>query len=255
MFVKNNSMSLLSNIYVITIKRNLDRQVRMTKLLSKHNLQFSFIEGVDGEQLDKEKSRQFFDEDKSRLRLGYVITKNEIACSLSHIKALKTFLEDEKQDYALFLEDDISISNFDTLKNAINYMPPKEAWDLLYLGYQEMNMSMPLMIFIKWQFIYPILIFLRIKLYDLKKIKRIFGRPYNNYWFRAGSHNTSHAYIVSRDGAKKILDYNTPVTLQADVVLMHLITDGKLNAFALKKPLFKQSSDLESSIGARASWD
>ena len=53
----------------------------------------------------------------------------------------------------------------------------------------------------------------------------------------------------------KILDYNTPVTLQADVVLMHLITDGKLNAFALKKPLFKQSSDLESSIGARASWD
>ena len=72
-------MSLLSNIYVITIKRNLDRQVRMTKLLSKHNLQFSFIEGVDGEQLDKEKSRQFFDEDKSRLRLGYVITKNEIA--------------------------------------------------------------------------------------------------------------------------------------------------------------------------------
>ena len=54
---------------------------------------------------------------------------------------------------------------------------------------------------------------------------------------------------------KKILDYNTPVTLQADVVLMHLITDGKLNAFALKKPLFKQSSDLESSIGARASWD
>ena len=134
-------------------------------------------------------------------------------------------------------------------------MPPKEAWDLLYLGYQEMNMSMPLMIFIKWQFIYPVLIFLRIKSYDLKKIKRIFGRPYNNYWFRAGSHNTSHAYIVSRDGAKKILDYNTPVTLQADVVLMHLITDGKLNAFALKKPLFKQSSDLESSIGARASWD
>ena len=248
-------MNLLSNIYVVTIKRNLDRQVRMTKLLSRHNLQFSFIEGIDGEQLNSNTLKSIFDADKSRARLRYDITKNEIACSLSHIKALKTFLKDHKKDYALILEDDIEISNFDTLKNAINYMPPKEAWDLLYLGYQEMNMSMPLMIFIKWQFIYPVLIFLRIKLYDLKKIKRIFGRPYNNYWFRAGSHNTSHAYIVSRDGAKKILDYNTPVTLQADVVLMHLITDGKLNAFALKKPLFKQSSDLESSIGARASWD
>ena len=246
-------MNLLSNIYVVTIKRNLDRQVRMTKLLSRHNLQFSFIDGIDGEQLNKEKLKHVYDAKKSRLR--YDLTKSEVACSLSHIKALKTFLKDHKKDYALILEDDIEISNFDTLKNAINYMPPKEAWDLLYLGYQEMNMSMPLMIFIKWQFIYPVLIFLRIKSYDLKKIKRIFGRPYNNYWFRAGSHNTSHAYIVSRDGAKKILDYNTPVTLQADVVLMHLITDGKLNAFALKKPLFKQSSDLESSIGARASWD
>ena len=45
-------MNLLSNIYVVTIKRNLDRQVRMTKLLSRHNLQFSFIDGIDGEQLN-----------------------------------------------------------------------------------------------------------------------------------------------------------------------------------------------------------
>ena len=51
MFVKNNSMSLLSNIYVIIIKRNLDRQIRITNLLSNHNLNFSFVEGEDGEQL------------------------------------------------------------------------------------------------------------------------------------------------------------------------------------------------------------
>jgi len=44
-------MNLLEHIYVITIERNLDRQVRMTKLLSKHNLQFSFIYGEDAEQL------------------------------------------------------------------------------------------------------------------------------------------------------------------------------------------------------------
>ena len=247
-------MSLLSNIYVITIKRNLDRQVRMTKLLSKHNLQFSFIEGVDGEQLDKEKSRQFFDEDKSRLRLGYVITKNEIACSLSHIKALKTFLEDEKQDYALFLEDDISISNFESLEIAVKLMPKPNKWDLLYLGYQQMNMKTPLNIYLKWLLVYPILNALKLKRYDLQKIKRIFGRPYNNYWFRAGSHNNAHAYIVSKSAAKKIIDYNTPVHLQADVVLMDMIVEGKLRAFALNKPLFHQSSDLASSIGARESW-
>ena len=245
---------MLDNIYVVTIKRNLDRQTRMTKLLNKHNLQFSFIEGEDGEQLDPGKLKQVFDANKSRARLGHDVTKNEIACSLSHIKALKTFLEDDKQDYALFLEDDISISNIESLETSVKLMPKPKEWDLLYLGYQQMNMKMPLNIHLKWLLAYPILNALKLKRYDLQKIKRIFGRPYNNYWFRAGSHNTSHAYVVSKSAAKKIIDYNTPVFLQADVVLMDMIVEGKLRAFGLNKPVFYQSDDLLSSIGARESW-
>ena len=254
MSVKNNSMSLLSNIYIITIKRNLDRQVRITNLLTKHNLQFSFIEGEDGEQLDSGKLKQVFDANKSRSRLGYDMTKNEVACSLSHIKALKTFLENDNQDYALISEDDIEITNFNSLKDAIDQLPNKKQWDLLYLGYQDMNIRMPFVMKFKYHFIYPILDVLKLKMYDLQKIKRIFGRPYNNYWFRAGSHNNAHAYIVSKSAAKKIIDYNTPVFLQADVVLMDMIVEGKLKAFALNKPVFYQSDDLPSSIGARESW-
>ena len=245
---------MLDNIYVVTIKRNLDRQTRMTKLLNKHNLQFSFIEGEDGEQLDPGKLKQVFDANKSRARLGHDVTKNEIACSLSHIKALKTFLEDDKQDYALFLEDDISISNIESLETSVKLMPKPKEWDLLYLGYQQMNMKMPQNIHLKWLLAYPILNALKLKRYDLQKIKRIFGRPYNNYWFRAGSHNNTHAYIVSKSAAKKIIDYNTPVFLQADVVLMDMIVEGKLRAFGLNKPVFYQSDDLPSSIGARESW-
>lgn len=245
---------MLDNIYVVTIKRNLDRQTRMTKLLNKHNLQFSFIEGEDGEQLDPGKLKQVFDANKSRARLGHDVTKNEIACSLSHIKALKTFLEDDKQDYALFLEDDISISNIESLETSVKLMPKPKEWDLLYLGYQQMNMKMPLNIHLKWLLAYPILNALKLKRYDLQKIKRIFGRPYNNYWFRAGSHNNVHAYIVSKSAAKKIIDYNTPVFLQADVVLMDMIVEGKLRAFGINKPVFYQSDDLPSSIGARESW-
>ena len=245
---------MLDNIYVVTIKRNLDRQTRMTKLLNKHNLQFSFIEGEDGEQLDPGKLKQVFDANKSRARLGHDVTKNEIACSLSHIKALKTFLEDDKQDYAIFLEDDISISNIESLETSVKLMPKPKEWDLLYLGYQQMNMKMPLNIHLKWLLAYPILNALKLKRYDLQKIKRIFGRPYNNYWFRAGSHNNTHAYIVSKSAAKKIIDYNTPVFLQADVVLMDMIVEGKLRAFGLNKPVFYQSDDLPSSIGARESW-
>ena len=247
-------MKLLEHIHVITIERNIDRQVRMTNLLGNHNLKFSFIEGIDGEQLDPGKLKQVFDGNKSRSRLGYDMTKNEVACSLSHIKALKTFLENDKQDYALILEDDIVITNFNSLKDAMDLLPNKMQWDLLYLGYQDMNKRMPVIIKFKYHFIYPILNFLKLKRYDLKKIKRIFGRPHNTFWFRAGSHNNAHAYIVSKSAAKKIIDYNTPVFSQADVVLMDMIVEGKLKAFGLNKSVFYQSSDLASSIGARESW-
>jgi GR25 family glycosyltransferase involved in LPS biosynthesis len=248
-------MSLLSNIYIITIKRNLERQQRMASLLKQHKLKFSFIDGIDGDHLMPEHLDKVFDGPKSNEKLGYVLTKNEIACSLSHIKAMKIFLENDKQEYALILEDDIETSNFETLQDAIKWLPLKEAWDLLYLGYQDMNTRMPISIFIKWQFIYPVLNFFKIKRYDLKKIRRIFGRPYNNFWFHAGFHNNAHAYIVSRSAAKKIIDYNTPITLQADRVLMDMITEGKLNAYALNQPVFQQFRDLVSSIGERESWN
>jgi GR25 family glycosyltransferase involved in LPS biosynthesis len=245
---------MLYKTYVVTIKRNLDRQARMSNILSKYNIQFSFIDGVDGEYLMPEHLDKVFDSLKSNERLGYDLTKNEIACSLSHIKAMKIFLEDDKQEYALILEDDIKTSNFDTLQDAIKWLPPKEVWDLLYLGYQDMNTRMPISIFIKWQFIYPVLNFFKIKRYDLKKIRRIFGRPYNNFWFHAGFHNGAYAYVVNRSAAQKIIEYNTPLFVQADVVLMDLIIKGEINAFGLNKTIFEPNFEIQSSIGARASW-
>lgn len=254
MSVKNNSMSLLSNIYIITIKRNLDRQVRITNLLTKHNLQFSFIEGEDGEQLDSGKLKQVFDANKSRSRLGYDMTKNEVACSLSHIKALKTFLEDDKQDYALILEDDVEVSNLDVWPQAVVCLPHKNKWDVLYLGYQNKNHIMPLPVLIKWRFIYPVLNFLKIKKYNLKKIRLTFDRLYNKHWMQLGAHNGAYAYLVNKNAAKKIIEYNTPLFVQADVVLMDLIIKGKINAFGLSKTIFEPNFEIQSSIGNRATW-
>jgi GR25 family glycosyltransferase involved in LPS biosynthesis len=248
-------MSLLSNIYVITIKRNLDRQTRMTNLLGKHNLQFSFIDGIDGEHLIPEHLNKVFDSHKSKQRLGYALTKNEIACSLSHIKALKSFLENDKQDYALILEDDVEISNLDVWLQAVVCLPHKNKWDVLYLGYQNKNHIMSLPVLIKWRFIYPVLNFLKIKRYNLKKIRLTFDRLYNKHWIQLGAHNGAYAYLVNKNAAKKIIEYNTPLFVQADVVLMDLIIKGKINAFGLSKTIFEPNFEIQSSIGNRATWE
>ena len=247
-------MKLLDNIYVITIERNKERQVRIADLLKKFGLKFKFIKGVDGNEITDDNLKSIFNDKKSEQRLGYLLTKNEIACSLSHIKALNMFLENDEQKFALILEDDIEIINFEKLDNAIRSLSKTKKWDLLYLGYQQMNLKMPRNIYLKFLFIYPILNFLNLKKYNLKKLRRTFARPYNKHWITAGSHNNSHAYLVTKSGAKKIVNSNTPVYAQSDVILMDLITNGSIEALALKNPVFEQSSDLKSSIGSRNSW-
>lgn len=247
-------MRLLKYIYVITIKRNTERQSRITKILNDHSLNFSFVYGVDGQELKPKEVETVFDAEISKKRLGYALTKNEIACSLSHIKALKSFLEDDKQDYALILEDDIEISNLDVWPQAVVCLPHKNKWDVLYLGYQNKNHIMPLPVLVKWRFIYPVLNFLKIKRYNLKKIRLTFDRLYNKHWIQLGAHNGAYAYLVNKNAAKKIIEYNTPLSVQADVVLMDLIIKGKINAFGLSKTIFEPNFEIQSSIGNRATW-
>jgi hypothetical protein len=50
------------------------------------------------------------------------------------------------------------------------------------------------------------------------------------------------------------MNYNQPLFVQVDLVSMDLIINGEINAFGLNKIIFEPNFEIQSSIGARASW-
>ena len=68
----------------------------------------------------------------------------EMACTMSHFKALRTFLSDPNVETAVIFEDDIMpcrdkklyLRRLSSLKNELNQIPN---WDILYLGHCHSN--------------------------------------------------------------------------------------------------------------------
>jgi len=87
-------------IYLINLDRRPDRLAKMTERLA--GLPFIRISAIDGEQL---KDLQYGSEMKK-----HNMTKNEIACILSHKKIWETIV-DKKIPFACILEDDACLSS------------------------------------------------------------------------------------------------------------------------------------------------
>ena len=128
-------------IYVINLKRRSDRK---EQLLAKFpNINFTFIEAIDGEELDQETliaegklNRSFFDPTG-------MVTMGIFACALSHKKAWDQAIEDGVEN-ALFLEDDVYpiiplveknkfTADYQSILNDIKQFD----WDLIHLGKKE----------------------------------------------------------------------------------------------------------------------
>ncbi len=91
----------------------------MHQQLVKHDINFDFIDAVDGRTLSEKELKTL----SSRLKMLTItkaaMTRGEIGCALSHIKTYQTIVE-KSIEYALILEDDTLI-NKDT-KNILQLL-------------------------------------------------------------------------------------------------------------------------------------
>lgn len=95
--------------YIINLKHSVTRREYMEKLLSPYNfLDITFIDAISGRDCSEQELRSMFDYEKSYRILGRKLLSSEVGCALSHRKCYETLLESENE-YALILEDDISI--------------------------------------------------------------------------------------------------------------------------------------------------
>jgi glycosyl transferase family 25 len=97
----------LLNTYVINLKRSTDRWLHIHEHLSDLGIVHQRVDAIDAQLHNLDKS----DYDVVRNNNEYFtpLKDTEVACFLSHIEALRQFLNDSSASYALILEDDVEL--------------------------------------------------------------------------------------------------------------------------------------------------
>ncbi|XP_072294846.1 procollagen galactosyltransferase 2 [Eucyclogobius newberryi] len=135
-------------IFLINLKRRLDRRTRMFKSFSALGLHPTLSEAVDGKALNSSQLQALGIEMMPSYKdpySGRVLTRGEIGCFLSHHSIWKQVLERGLQ-MVLVLEDDVRFEpRFKKRLQAIMDDTKKAQldWDLIYVGRKRMQVQHP----------------------------------------------------------------------------------------------------------------
>ena len=213
LFNKYKYLDSIDAIYWINLKRSTDRKKHMEEILKNINIQNTRIDAIDEKNIDL--SKYVYNLDYKR---G---SKYEYACLLSHLKAIKTFLE-SNNNIALILEDDITLefSNFwdKSISTVIKGAPPN--WDILMLSYTQ--------------------------LFPVKNL-------YSKYNVDKNRITGAISYLINKKGARKLLNsidiinqkyyFEDDLEPKSDVYIY-----AKLNTYCYKYPYFTYRTNNTSTI-------
>jgi len=211
---------VIDSVYIIAIPK---RKSYMERVLRYYDIRGDFIDTIMKDTLDKNDlvSKNLLHYDHVNQEKNFKkkeshfsgLNTGRIACHLSHMKALKTFLKSDHQNCLIF-EDDIKMSD---KKNVITKFV--ETIKSLPEGWEYANLGRC------WD-----------ECYREKKV--------NDYLVRSTRPLCRHAYVVSRNGAKKILNYCLPMKgYPGDHQYAEMVRKKILNAFSSKKQVFFQNRE------------
>ena len=212
---KNSTLGF-DKVYVINLKRREDR--RETLLKENPEIDFTFIEAVDGKEVVTEELQKKGLLDRSFYDPTGMVTTGIFACALSHKKAWDQALKDGV-DNALFLEDDIYftvpfINNGKLTSEYINILNELNNihWDIVQYGKKTATSGG---IEVSPNFVIP--------------------RYKTNF-------NGAHCYGATKDMIKTLSDECLPVKYAADVYIERFYNTH--NIINLKNSLVRQKSDV-----------
>lgn len=98
---------------VINLDKSVDRLTQVSNQLAKLNIPFERIRAINGKELNESIKKSIIypiDHFETKVRFTRALTDGEIGCFLSHRKCWERLLE-SNEDWALVMEDDITISH------------------------------------------------------------------------------------------------------------------------------------------------
>jgi len=187
--------------FIINLKKRNDRKERIYNLFKKENINnYFFYEAFDGKKLELNlEIKNLFKYNDFNNR------KNIIGCALSHYNIWLDLIKDNNSDYYIIFEDDITLcDNFIYYFNEINsiFSSKLDKIDILLLGYHN---------------------------YKKKEFTKIIDlSDFDKDNFVGGT----FGYIVSKDGAKKLIKYIENNGIKHGIDYLFKIIDN-LNIFEL----------------------
>lgn len=173
-----------TEIICLNLERRPDRKEVMKQQFDNLGLEYTFFNAVDGKNVKPTQDIiELFKNNDFGSKVGF------IGCALSHKILWENLLAEQEKDYYIILEDDATLhSNFKTyLKQTLTELGSmNNQWDVLFMGY---------LLFDDKKMLYnPInqTDNIEINIKQLDKMNFVGG---------------THGYIISKHGAKKILDY------------------------------------------------
>jgi glycosyl transferase family 25 len=226
-------------IFVVSLRRATDRRERLRERLA--GLRYELFDAVDKRNLDRALLVRNGTYDESRTRGAYRLrremTLGAIGCALSHRRLYEDMVANGWERMVI-LEDDVvpKVDVIASLPDALQELP--RTWELCYLGYWK-NEVVTTQQRLR-QAAYVALAPFGLSRWRPGEALRLVPRPFSPHLHRAGRHMCTHAYAVSREGARKLAEAQTPVGYAADQLLTMAILQGRIDAYATSPVLFDQ---------------
>ena len=232
------------HIFVITLERAKDRQAKVKERLE--GLHYDFFYGVDKHGLSWEKVNEegIYDDKRARQlnRYSKGMILGHIACALSHRHLYEHIVENGYQRVLIFEDDTVPLFDQDgELQQSVEELPAN--WEVIYFGYNK-NETTTLTLKSKQAF-YRVISHLKLIKWSPLMVSNMLPKPYSPHLQQAGFHDLTHSYAVTREACLKLIQAQTPVVLNADPLVSHLIMNGELSAFITRKKFFTQEQFLD----------
>ncbi len=234
-------------IYVLSLHRSSERKNYINDVLK--GLDFEFFWGLDKEETSLEKIKDLGLYSSDQYHLFYKspgeISLGMLCCSLGHVGIYKDIIRNGYKK-TLILEDDVVpiVTDLKYFSEIIEELPGD--WELFYLGYEK-NEQFGWKQKVK-QTIY--------KIFPRHAQLKLNRKIYSNYYPRnftkhisiAGFHDCTHAYSVTLEGAKKLLQHQQPVRFNPDNLLSYMICTNQIKGYISHPKLFNQLSAFKGKI-------
>jgi len=218
------------HIYVISVKSADKRRESFTERFS--GLNYSFFYGADKKDFAIEEliEKNIYSQELSRIHHRYnkTMMQGEIACAWSHKMIYEDMLKKNFNRVMIFEDDAVPESSVLNNVEIILSEIPGDC-ELLMWGWAK-NGDLRMGSFLK-KIAYHIQHKTGLLKWDHQVIHNMYASPYSDHLKKAGFHDFAHAYAITRSGAEKFIQMQTPIQYIADNLLAHAITRNIVSGY------------------------